>query len=195
MLSDKYDTFPWVGSKFWPIKTLFWVLIKETDFTEVVFDHRAIHSNGSSLKMDRSTSLVLIFVILGNVSLAVKGKIVFGYLYSVVYGMIYTRLQRKCRFQCFLQTYRSCVFWLHVLTMALSRFINPTFNGESNSVSASFYGSLLVLWFISSGNYISLSTNTLGQRSNFGNTELLNWKIFRSWLSKGFFFLLFVSFM
>ena len=79
--------------------------------------------------------------------------------------------------------------------MALSRFINPTFSGESSSVSASFFGSLLVLWFISSGNYISLTTNALGQRSNFGNTELLNWKIFRSRLSKGFFFLLFVSFM
>ena len=49
--------------------------------------------------MDRSTSLILIFVILGNLSLNVKGKIVFGYLYSVVYGMIYIRLQRKYRFQ------------------------------------------------------------------------------------------------
>ena len=49
--------------------------------------------------MDRSTSLILIFVILGNLSLEVKGKIVFGYFYSVAYGMIYIRLQRKYRFQ------------------------------------------------------------------------------------------------
>ena len=56
--------------------------------------------------MDRSTSHILIFVILGNLSLVVKGKIVFGYLYSAVYGMIYMRLQRKYRFQFRLRFYR-----------------------------------------------------------------------------------------
>ena len=57
--------------------------------------------------MDRSISLILIFVILENLSLAVKGKIVFGYFYSVAYGMIYIRLQRKYRFQFrLLQRYR-----------------------------------------------------------------------------------------